>query len=157
MLVGIPTRAHARHYHAVEAAMCDLENELFNDLAYLRDSDSHWKVLIPPEYRTRERLARAHALIVREECFVEAKHVNEHKRHPTRQYLALVSDELADEVNQGLYQPWAGLAKAPPRVGPHSLMKGPFLACVLGVVTLAATTTLGAWRAKVDQVLPGAW
>ena len=118
MVAGNPTRAHARHLYAVEAAMCDLENRFFDDLAHLRD-------LIPLEYRTRKRLARAHAMITRLECNVEAKHADEHRRHPTRSYLALVSDDLADEVSQALYQPWARLAKVQPRVGPTRARQDP--------------------------------
>ena len=125
MMGGNPTRLHARDYHAVEAAMCDLENRLFDELARLRDSDSHWVNLIPPEFRTRKRLAVALAMITRQECSVEAKHVDEHKRHPTRQYLALVSDDLADEVSQGFYQPSVRFAKGQPRVEPSRAIQDP--------------------------------
>lgn len=84
--------------YAVESAMCVLENQLFEDLETLRDSDAVWVDLIAPQFRTRARGARAHRLISSCECWVESMHVNDHKKHPTRQYLALVSNDLAREV-----------------------------------------------------------
>lgn len=84
--------------NAVEAATNKLENKFFSDIAKLRDSDVIWRDLIPDLFKTRKRAALAHQLLTGLECWADAMHVDHNLRYPTRRYLALVSDALADEL-----------------------------------------------------------